>query len=252
MMRVILPSITTAGSAKHTWRESLKERTRLEIGEIALFLTGLEEPERVELYGLLETEALYFPLQIPFVHARSDMSASEYDYLIRTFGTRRFNLHPVREVPLQSPLPPRLRKLIYIENTTGLRESDLRGFAGVCLDVSHLEDYKMCGEVETFADVAIIAKQHGVGVSHVSAVSRQPYQFKDGSLSYAPHRACSLQELDYLKKYPRRFFGEIMAIELNNSLFEQLQIKEYIQNSILKTQTRVRGVQVLSMLPELG
>lgn len=38
--------------------------------------------------------------------------------------------------------------------------------------------------------------------------------------------------MDYLKNYPQEFFPEYMAIELENSLEEQIEIKKYLQNII--------------------
>jgi hypothetical protein len=38
-----------------------------------------------------------------------------------------------------------------------------------------------------------------------------------------------LADFDYLKNYPRKYFPPIIALELENSLKEQLQAKEYIE-----------------------
>lgn len=240
MIRTILPSITTAGAAYTTWRKTIDELRRLRISECALFLTGLHKEERLELYARLEKVAARQPLSIPFVHARSDMEAEEYQLLIRQFGTQSFNLHPVRELPLIAPLPGSLRKLIYIENTTGLRASDLKGFAGICTDISHIEDYKRQGRVEQFTVMAKLVRQFSVGVSHISAVTKAPYLFKNGTYTYAPHHAQGVTDFAYLRSYPKYFFGKYVAIELDNSLAEQIQIKDYIERVIWKQRERLR------------
>lgn len=249
MHHIVLPSITTAGAAKATWRQAINDRTLLGIPEIALFLTGLNKQERVELYAILEIEALASPLRIPFVHARSDMEAEEYDYLIKQFGTERFNLHPTKDFPLAQKLPPRLKKRIYIENLTGLSDSDVRGFAGVCTDISHMEDVKLQGMVEELSSVMAVVNRFGAGVSHISPVKKVPYQFKNGSISYAPHKADCLQNFDYIKAYPPLYIGKYVAIEVENSLAEQMHIKLYLETIIAKKYARKRLIASPLQLP---
>ena len=49
-----------------------------------------------------------------------------------------------------------------------------------------------------------------------------------GRVNYASHYLEDLSELDYLKKYPANYFSDFIAIELENSIKEQLEVKDYI------------------------
>jgi hypothetical protein len=231
-LRVVLPSITTAGANSGRWESILRQIDRLGIKECALFLTGIHSAEERQQLYLALTRRAAKGLRIPFVHARSDMAPSEYFFLRDVMGTQRFNLHPTRELPLAHKLPKEIRAITYIENTVSLLKSDLRGFAGICLDVSHLEDYRRQGREEVYRLVCSLAKFFGVGASHVSAVRTTPYVFKNGSITFAPHKAEVLSDFDYIRNFPRSFFGKYVALELENSLREQLEIKKYIEETL--------------------
>jgi hypothetical protein len=245
MKRRILVSVTTAGAAKQSWKKQIQELSLLHIDECALFLTGLNPEEREELYSYLEEFQKSHTFSIPFVHGRSDMRAEEFEYLIENFGTKRFNLHPSREIPLQHLLPREIRKLIYIENTSSsVRPGDLKGFAGICLDIAHLEDYRRLGKEKEYQLMLKLLHSYPVGMCHISAVTRQPYIFKDGSISYAPHRINHLSELSYLRTIPRNYFGEYAVLELENPLHEQLIFKNHIEQSIWRS-TRQPSINIL-------
>jgi len=40
-------------------------------------------------------------------------------------------------------------------------------------------------------------------------------------------------ELDYLRKYPKDYFSSLIALELENTIKEQLKAKEYILDILL-------------------
>jgi hypothetical protein len=39
--------------------------------------------------------------------------------------------------------------------------------------------------------------------------------------------------MDYLKKYPKRYFSQFIAIELGNTIKQQLKVRDYIMKKIL-------------------
>lgn len=228
----LLPSITTAGNTKDACWSQIKEINTLKISEAALFLTGFDTELRKKLYKTLLKAKKKHPFTLPFIHARSDMSPDEYTFLIKEFGTKSFNLHPTRQCPLLHKLPYRLRRRIYIENTDSLLNEDLDGFAGVCLDVSHLEDYRLMNRHRMHNKVRDLSRKLVVGVSHISAITAKPYIFKNGDITYAPHLATSIADFAYLLRYPVALLGKYAALELENPLWEQLEIKEHIDQLI--------------------
>ena len=66
----------------------------------------------------------------------------------------------------------------------------------------------------------------------VSTTIRPPAPEKPEEKRFDFHVLESFSEMDYLKNYPQEYFPEYMAIELENSLAEQLKIKEYLETFI--------------------
>ncbi len=232
----ILPTITTITPDK--WREKLQEVEKFKLKEIAVFPTCLDKEQRKELFSLLEKTDVK---SIPLVHLRGDMAPEELDYLVQKFQTKVFNIHPSRDNPLFYDYP-KYKNIIYIEDVyTPLDEEELKQFAGVCVDLSHLENDRLLDHPKYQHDLEVIEK-HRVGCSHISAVKDVLVRDEQNHQRYSTHFLEKLQELDYLKKYPLKYFGPYAAIELENTIEEQLKIKEYI-STLIKRKEEVDGSQ---------
>lgn len=222
----ILSSIaTTSGSS---WQEKIKEANDLKLEEVALFPTTLDREKRKKLYESLEESSVK---SIPFVHLRSDMEPSELDYFVKRYGTKVFNIHTNREFPFVYDYQ-KYRSIIFIENVYMLLdEEEIKKFGGVCLDISHLENDRRLHKEKFDHDTRILEK-YPVGCNHISAISKEPYLDEIGKIRCAPHYLENLSQLDYLKNYPSEYFSPYVAIELENSLKEQLEIRDHIKNLI--------------------
>ena len=224
--RSILPSVTTVHKAD--WRQALKDLEDLQVKQFAVFLTGLSSSERSDLYHILEDRK---GIRIPFVHAVSEMTPEEYRYLMDTFGTKKFNLHTLRSWPLKYPLGE-LTKYIYIENSGVIpTQADLEGFAGLLIDMSHLENTRL-SKPKDYQDLMNLIRTNPVGANHISAILKQPVTDRWG-FHYDMHRLTDLTQLNYLKDIPDYCFGGYQVIELSNSIKEQLEVIEYIQKNNL-------------------
>lgn len=231
-MSKVLPSITTLSRSGNTWREKLAELRELPIPKVAVFLTGLENEERRELYSRLRELRKEKEITVPFVHAVTRMPEHEFGMLINEFGTEAFNLHPTREYPLQFELSGRIRKKIFIENSrpwTALSDEDIDGFAGVCLDMSHLEEARR-NDPEVYKRTLKVATRFGIGANHLSALSEGAQLPERPWIQYQSHASVGGGDLDYLFRYPVNFFSRYCAIELENSLSEQVEFAKRIGN----------------------
>lgn len=225
----ILPAVTTI----FDWRGKIKEVKELGLKEIGLFLTSVNLKERGELFALLKNTEIE---KIPFVHLRSDSKKDEIDYLIKNYHTEVFNIHTKREFPY-FPDYKDYRKMIYIENVyEPLDEKELREFAGICLDFSHLENSRFFYPILYKHNINMIEK-YGCGCNHISPskdtsiLSRRGVKYPKNQ---HPHFLKALSELDYLKNYPAEYFGKFSALEMENSIKEQLEAKDYIINLFKK------------------
>ena len=230
MKRKLLVSITTI--LGDSWQDKIAEVDQFGLKEIALFVTCLNEHQRAECYKMLETIP---DLEIPFVHARTDMHPNEFRFLMDSFGTKLFNLHPAREMPYLHDLST-LKNQICIENsgplkTLVLREEDVEGYGGLCLDMSHLEEERIL-RIENYTKISNLIKPFGVRANHISAISAEakPSKRDNSVMRHSFHLMEDLSELDYLKNYPEYYFGDYLAIELENSIAEQIQAKNHIES----------------------
>ncbi|RKZ24830.1 hypothetical protein DRQ29_07305 [bacterium] len=229
-MRIVLPTITTTWDSD--WREKIKEINCLRLEEAAIFPTCLEKKEREEMYRLLEESTLK---RIPLVHLRGDMAPEEISYLKEKFQTEIFNIHSPK-INFFSKKLESLKKEFYLENTRiPWDEEEVKEFAGLCLDISHLENDKRL-HPEIFENDMKILKKYPIGCNHISAVKKKMF-FSNNEWQYDCHKLESFSELDYLKNYDISLFASYIAIELENPIEEQLRAKEYILE-ILKEKER--------------
>lgn len=229
----ILPTITTTG-LKKGWIDKIYELRENMIQEIALFPTAILKNERLELYRLLKKNIL----KIPYVHLRSDMEFWEIEYFIKEYETKIFNIHSMNDYPHIYDYSA-YKNIIFIENTfSGLNNDEVKKFAGVCIDFSHLETDRL-GYKEIYEQNIKVIKKNTIGCNHISAVRKETW-IDNSNKNYPAkirhdfHKLLDLSELDYLKNYPLKYFSEHIAIELENSIEEQMAIKKYIEKIIEK------------------
>jgi len=223
-MRKILVSITTTRGSD--WRGKIKEIKRLGLKEVAIFPTCFKKEKREELYDLLEKADIR---NVPFVHIRNDMAPAELDYLVEKFGAERFNIHTDREFPFIYNYSSRHRKMIFIENVyEPFDENEIRRFGGICLDMTHLDnDSLLCPG--RFAHNVEILERNKIGCNHLSCMQKVLRRdFEDVSWRYDSHVLRKLSQMDYLKRYPKKYFSDMIAIELENTIETQLKVRDYL------------------------
>ena len=224
--RKILVSITTTQGSD--WQGKIKEIEKLGLEEAALFPTCFERKERERLYALLLEAGIR---NIPFVHIRNDMAPQELDYLIENFGAKAFNIHSNSEYPFIHDYAKH-GKMIFIENVySPLDEKEIKRFGGVCLDVSHLENDRL-HEPEKYRHNLKVLEKYPIGCNHLSCFQNVPRRDENGYLRLDSHFLEKLPEMDYLKNYPKKYFSDIVAIELENSIEEQLKVRDYLIEEI--------------------
>ena len=234
MPRKILPSITTITPGE--WKNKIREIDELGLEEAALFPTCLKPKERQKLYMLLEKTGIK---SVPQVHIRGqDFAEGELDYLIKRFKTEVFNIHSHEKCRGILAYKKYLDK-IYVENAFEIDElfwEFTEKTAGICLDLSHWEDFGIRLKRPGYENFSQKLRKYKIGCNHISAIKEAPHKsydpFDDITLMiYGDHKLASLHELDYVKNYTR-YLSDIISIELENSLAEQLKVKEYLKKII--------------------
>ncbi len=223
----ILPTITTTFNAN--WKGKIKEVQLFDLEEVALFPTCLDKNERRGLYDLISKSGIK---SIPFVHLREDMEVQELEFFIKKYNTQIFCVHSAQVYPI--PLEwIKYASIIAIENTSagGFDEKEIKRFGGICLDFAHLENDRITNLEKFNHDFALLNK-FPVRCNHISAVKKEFKIGKDEKLKYDSHSFESLPEFDYLKKYSLGLFSDFCALELENSIRDQLKVKEYILKTL--------------------
>ena len=221
--KILFSITTTAGS---DWRSKPKEAEDLGLKELGLFVTCLDLPERQELYDSLLAHHIN---SVPFAHVKGDMPLQELEFLRNTFGTKVFNIHD----PAQYIAPyyyGTFSSTIGIENTVlPLQEETLKKFGGICLDVSHMENDRLNNQKRYDHNLPLL-ERYPILVNHVSAIRQETRIDEDSEEKRNDyHFLKNLNEVDYVKDW-KKFLAPYVALELENSLAEQLKIKAHLEN----------------------
>jgi hypothetical protein len=231
--KILLGLTTTPGS---DWRAKVEEIDKLGLKEIALFPTCLGPDDRKELYALLEKTGIE---NIPHVHLRDDMESWEIDLFIEKYSANVFNIHPNHKGFELIKNNAKYRSLIYIENlyTPPAKEYFKEEIfvenklAGICGDLSHLKAEQLLYP-DLYSETINLFEKYPIGCNHISAVTAEPYLWKNGAMIQDSHFLSNQKELDYIKEFPGKYFSDFVSIELENSFKEQLEAKKYIESII--------------------
>lgn len=223
---MILSSITTTSG--FDWKEKIKEVKSLGLKEVCFFLTCLDLKQRKTFYKLVKETKIK---EVPLAHLRSDMELWELDYLVENYNVQVFNIHSPSEFPLLYDYS-KYKDIIYLENIFNpLNEEELKEFAGICLDIAHLENDRLLNKEKFKHNIRIIEK-YFVGCNHISCIGDETRKCDEGYNRYDRHFMENLSDFDYLKRYPKKYFSSFMALEIENSIKDQLKAIEYISTII--------------------
>ena len=210
---------TSSRRKKDHWKAQLKEINKLGITEVALFPTTLGVRQRKEMYQELEKSCIK---KIKLVHMRGeDFTAEEMEYFYKRWKTRLFNCHEKYFDQLYQKFP-KFRKNIVLElNYDNKIENKLPPgkMGGFCIDLSHIKCAKEKHKLEWDYMMGHL-KDTKFMANHLNGYSKR----KKRDL----HFVNNLKEFDYLKELPRKIFSKVIALELENSIKEQLKFKDYI------------------------
>lgn len=206
------------GNKEKQWRDKLEEIRQMKINIFGLFLERFEREQRNNIYQALEKLEIK---EIPLVHIRDDMDKEELDLLFNKYKTRYFTIHEEHFNIIDKWQD--FEKYLFLEmNTDNFIADNVRveKIGGFCVDLAHYQKQK---DRQTIDYNYIFERRHKQNLFKCNHLSG--YSFKDME---DLHYANSKKDFDYLKNLPDFVFGEVMAIEIDNSIKEQLKLGEYI------------------------
>ncbi len=212
----LLVSIT--GFSDNHWKNKIKEINSLGLKKVALFNERFTPRQRKQIYEALLDSCVK---EIPFVHGKNDMSKDEFRFLMKNFGTKRFNIHYNAFKYLHKWKG--YHKHIFAEFSYFKhlpKDFDVKKIGGFCVDLAHFR----CAELEDSDEFEYIMgnKNHHkyFQCNHVGGYS--PKRNRD------IHTIRKITSFDYLQFLPKFLFGENMAIEVDNPITSQLRYRDYI------------------------
>jgi len=213
----IYPTITAGDGYK--WEDKIKEVRKLGLKEVCVFPEFMEPNERKKMY----TELLKSSIKkAPLVHIRDDMAKWELKFFYDNFKTRYFNFHEHAFDNLKRRQWHGFHQQLFLEydySDSIAKNVKVKNIGGLCIDLSHLWSAKNRNAKE-FDRCNGEVKKYKVGANHLNG-----YNAKKMS---DMHFVKNVSDLNYLKEIPKKFFGKIIALEMYNSIAEQLMFKEYI------------------------
>lgn len=189
----------------------------MKLTEVAVFLSAFDKKERNHLYKFLLGSSIK---KVPLVHLRDDTNSSDIRFFAENFKTEYFNIHePFFGILNQWK---GYWKKLYLElnyNDEIPKDVDVKKIAGFCVDFSHLKTAIARGNKEANYILSRKGKMN-VACNHLNGF--------DSIKNEDKHTIADLKDFDYLITLPKYVFGEIIALEVYNSIKEQLKFKEYL------------------------
>lgn len=220
-MTKILLSIT--GKESFDWANKLKEINAKKIDEAAVFLESFDKKERDNFYRLLLKSTVK---TVPFVHLRDDVTKEEIKFFIDKFKTEYFNIHEEHFKKLDQWQG--YWKKLYLEmdfNDQISKDVKVRRIGGFCIDLAHLKAAIARGAEEA-AYIFFKKTQSEIACNHLNGY--------DPSAMEDMHLVKDLSAFDYLTTLPKYAFGKIIALEVDNSIGEQIKFREHISRLLEK------------------
>jgi hypothetical protein len=209
--------LSITGATNADWQNKLREIEEFKITEVAVFLSMFDKKERNHLYKFLLKSSIK---RVPLVHLKDDSDSGDIEFFVKNFQTECFNIHE-RFFKILDQWKGYWDR-VYLEmnyDNVVIKDVDVKKIAGFCVDFSHLKTAIARGSKE--ADYILSRKEKmNVVCNHLNGYD--PIKNED------KHTITDLKDFDYLTALPKYVFGDIIALEVYNSIKEQLKFKEYL------------------------
>lgn len=218
MIKRILISIT--GKNRKDWKSKLEEIEALKIKEVCLFLEFYDKEKREEIYRALLNSKIK---SIPLVHIRHDMIKEELKFLKHQYKTKYFTIHEInfeqddllKWKGFYKNLCLEMNFDNYVSSKVKVEKID-----GFCIDLAH---FKVAKEMQNKDFEYVFNKRKFKKYFDCNHLNGW-----DKKTNCDMHTISNLKDFDYLKTLPTFLFGKVIALEVFNSIKEQLEFKKYL------------------------
>jgi hypothetical protein len=224
MKKTILVSIT--GKDENECIEKINEANQFRIKEVGLFLEFLDKGQKEKVYDELLKSKIK---NIPLVHIRHDMTNDELKFFKDKFKTKYFTIHEINfqhnDILKWKGFYKNLELEMNFDNFVS-KKVKVEKIGGFCVDLAH---FKVAMEKLTRDFDYVYVKKNLA--KYFDCNHLNGYNPKTNCDMHTIH---NLKDFDYLKTLPEFVFGKCIALEVRNSIKEQLEFKKYLANLLEK------------------
>jgi len=209
--------LSITGEKNIDWQSKLKEINKLKIDKVAVFLERFDEKERDNFYRFLLKSTIK---KVPFVHLRDDVTNEEIKFFIDKFKTDCFNIHEEHFECLDKWKD--FWSKLYLEmnyDSQITKKVKVRKIGGFCIDLAHFKSAVARGAKEAHY---IHSRKHKIKFTCNHLGGYSPEKMHD------LHIIKNLKDFDYLITLPKYVFGKIIALEVDNSIKEQILFRKHV------------------------
>lgn len=213
----ILLSIT--GDSNEECKKKLKSIKRIKVKKISLFLQHLPLDQRKEIYKEIAKIGIK---EIPLVHISKNFNKDELSFLFNKYKSRYFTIHE-DDFNVLSKWKG-FYKYLFLEMSTDdivAENVEVEKIGGFCVDLAHYQKQKDRNTIDYKYVYERRDNKNLFRCNHLSGYSFMEME----DLHYVE----SEKDFDYIKTLPEFVFSDVIAIEINNSIAEQIKFREHIK-----------------------
>ncbi|PKM91744.1 hypothetical protein CVU82_00875 [Candidatus Falkowbacteria bacterium HGW-Falkowbacteria-1] len=195
----------------------INEVIKFKLSEVALFLERLSLDDRHKVYNYLRKSGIK---NIPFVHLRDDMTKDEIKMLADLYKVKYFSIHENHFNIINNWRG--FYKKLYLEMSTDnyvAPNVKVEKIGGFCVDLAHYKKQLVLENKDYEYVYKYKNKSKLFACNHLSG-----YDFK---ANVDMHVVKSKKDFLYLSELPDFIFGGLIAMEIDNSIREQLIYRDY-------------------------
>lgn len=218
-MRKVYVSLT--GYDYAIFERKFREIQKFGINEICVFLSALPHQHHKFVFKQLLKSKIK---NIPMVHMRDETTKAEVEFFKNNFKTKYFNVHGRNLLNIEKYEPYLKNILLETHPEIIFDEIKLNKIGGLCIDVAHFWRAKEIQSKDYFQVLKFKNKKSLFKANHLSG-----YKKNWGDL----HDIKNEKDFEYLREVPKFILGNILAIEIMDTINTQMKVKKYIEK-ILK------------------
>lgn len=209
--------VSLTGYDYATFERKFKELEKFKITEVCVFLSALNHAHHKYVFEkLLKSKIKYIPL----VHICDKTTKAEIHFFRKNFKTKYFNIHNCSLKDLDKYGEYAKYILLETHPEVVFNEVLFLKTGGFCIDAAHFWRAKEIQSKDYFQVLKFKNMNKLFKANHLSG-----YKKGWGDL----HDIKNEKSFEYLKDIPKFVFGDILAIEIMDTINMQLKVKKYIE-----------------------